>query len=66
MVWVKLCDRTFQRRSAKQAGLMAMARDDARALVEMDPDLASERGKAVRTLLWLMEQDTAIDMISVG
>ena len=50
----------------RQAGLMAMAQDDARALVELDPDLGTERGKAVRTLLWLMEQDTAIDMISVG
>jgi ATP-dependent DNA helicase RecG len=50
----------------RQAGLMSMAQGDARALIEMDPDLGTERGRAVRTLLWLMEQDQAIDMISVG
>lgn len=50
----------------RQAGLMELARDDARALIAADPGLASDRGTAVRTLLWLMEQDQAIRMISVG
>ncbi len=50
----------------RQAGLMELARDDARALIAGDPDLSSARGDAVRTLLWLMEQDQAIQMISAG
>ncbi|MEM7719004.1 MAG: ATP-dependent DNA helicase RecG [Pseudomonadota bacterium] len=50
----------------RQAGLMELARDDARALMLSDPVLDSERGQAVRVLLWLMEQDQAIQMISVG
>ena len=50
----------------RQAGLMAIAKDDARALIAADPDLTSPRGQAVRVLLWLLEQDKAIQMISVG
>ncbi|MCT8160510.1 ATP-dependent DNA helicase RecG [Pseudoruegeria sp. SHC-113] len=50
----------------RQAGLMKIAQSDARALLESDPKLESERGKAVRVLLWLMEQDKAIRLISVG
>ena len=43
-----------------------MARDDARKLIADDPSLASDRGKAARVLLWLMKQDSAVQMISVG
>ncbi|EBA17736.1 ATP-dependent DNA helicase RecG [Roseobacter sp. SK209-2-6] len=50
----------------KQAPLMALAQSDARALLAKDPDLTSERGQAVRVLLWLMKQDQAIRLISVG
>ncbi|SMX22239.1 ATP-dependent DNA helicase RecG [Boseongicola aestuarii] len=50
----------------RQSGLMAMAQKDARRLIVMDPTLTSDRGKAARTLLWLLEQDRAIEMISVG
>lgn len=50
----------------RQTGLMELARDDARALIASDPDLTGPRSEAVRTLLWLMEQDQAIQMISVG
>jgi ATP-dependent DNA helicase RecG len=50
----------------RQTGLMALAQSDARALLETDPGLKSPRGQAARTLLWLMEQDKAIRMISVG
>ncbi len=50
----------------RQAGLMATAQKDARMLLDTDPDLTSDRGKAVRVLLWLMEQDKAIRLISVG
>jgi ATP-dependent DNA helicase RecG len=50
----------------RQTGLMALAQRDARALLEADPALASRRGQAARTLLWLMEQDKAIRLIAVG
>ncbi len=50
----------------RQAGLMAVAQADARKLLSDDPALASPRGEAARTLLWLMEQDRAIRLISVG
>ncbi|MEC9198452.1 MAG: ATP-dependent DNA helicase RecG [Pseudomonadota bacterium] len=50
----------------RQAGLMAVAQSDARALLTSDPKLESPRGKAARVLLWLMEQDQAIRLISVG
>lgn len=50
----------------RQAGLMAMAQQDARKLLNDDPGLQSPRGKAARMLLWLMGQDKAIRLISVG
>ena len=48
------------------SGLMATAQSDARALLTTDPELTSPRGQAARALLWLMEQDKAIHLISVG
>jgi ATP-dependent DNA helicase RecG len=50
----------------RQASLMAMAQDDARKLLLDDSSLTSERGKAARALLYLMKQDQAIQLISVG
>ena len=50
----------------RQAGLMAIAQSDARTLLEADPGLESERGQAARVLLWLMKQDEAVRLISVG
>ena len=50
----------------RQAGLMAVAQSDARKLLSDDPGLASPRGMAARTLLWLLDQDQAIRLISVG
>ena len=50
----------------QQTGLMEVARDDARALLTKDPELTSPRGQAARVLLWLMGQDEAIRLISVG
>ncbi|PJI91812.1 ATP-dependent DNA helicase RecG [Yoonia maricola] len=50
----------------RQAGQMAVAQTDARRLLNDDPTLETDRGKAARTLLWLMEQDKAILLISVG
>ena len=50
----------------RQAGLMKIAHDDARLLLEIDPDLRTERGRAARLLLWLMERDKAIRLLGVG
>ena len=50
----------------RQAGLMARAQSDARTLLAADPGLAGERGRAARTLLWLLEQDRALGLLSVG
>ncbi len=40
--------------------LLAAARDDARLLLNADPSLASPRGSAMRTLLYLFECDDAV------
>jgi ATP-dependent DNA helicase RecG len=50
----------------RQAGLMALAQSDARKLLLDDPGLSSPRGKAARVLLWLMDQDRALRLMSVG
>lgn len=46
--------------------LLAAARDDARLLIERDPHLETERGQAVRTLLYLFERDVAIRLLRAG
>lgn len=50
----------------RQTGLMQIAQSDARALLAADPGLETDRGEAARVLLWLMRQDRAIRLISVG
>ncbi|MCV3270963.1 ATP-dependent DNA helicase RecG [Roseobacter sinensis] len=50
----------------RQAGLMAIAQSDARRLLAEDPELSGPRGQAARLLLWLMRQEEAIRLISVG
>ncbi len=50
----------------RQTALMQLAQSDARKLLRDDPSLTSDRGQAARTLLWLMEQDKAIRLLSVG
>ncbi|WP_136635365.1 ATP-dependent DNA helicase RecG [Pseudooceanicola onchidii] len=50
----------------RDTGLMALAQSDARALLTRDPTLEGDRGTAARHLLWLMGQDEAIRLISVG
>ena len=45
---------------------MAVAQTDARRLLGDGPGLDSARGQAARALLWLMEQDRAIRLITVG
>ena len=48
------------------ADLLAMARDDASLILDKDPDLQSERGTALRTLLYLFERDAAIVNLRSG
>ncbi|MDM7255250.1 MAG: ATP-dependent DNA helicase RecG [Paracoccus sp. (in: a-proteobacteria)] len=50
----------------RQSSLMALARSDARAFLEADPQMVTPRGEAVRVLLYLLEQDKAIRLISAG
>ena len=50
----------------RQTALMAVAQSDARKLLVDDPALTTPRGQAARVLLWLMEQDRAIRLLSVG
>jgi ATP-dependent DNA helicase RecG len=50
----------------RQGALMAVAQTDARKLLANDPDLTTPRGRAARMLLWLLDQDRAIRLISVG
>ena len=51
---------------AQHGELLAAARDDARLLLERDPDLGSPRGRALRTLLYLFERDHAVKTLRAG
>ena len=46
--------------------LLAAARDDAKLIIERDPDLTSERGRALRVLLYLFSRDDAVKLLSAG
>ena len=46
--------------------LLAVARDDARLIIERDPALESERGEALRNLLYLFERDAAVRLARAG
>lgn len=46
--------------------LLPVASDDAKVILETDPELQSERGQALRTLLYLFERDTAIKYLRSG
>jgi len=46
--------------------LMEAARDDARFFVETDAELAGERGRALRLLLYLFGRDEAIKLLRAG
>ena len=46
--------------------LMEVARDDARLILETDPDLKSKRGEALRCLLYLFGRDAAIQLLRAG
>jgi ATP-dependent DNA helicase RecG len=51
---------------AVHGDLIGMARDDARLHHVRDPDLTTERGKALRTLLYLFERDEAVKLLRAG
>lgn len=51
---------------AAHANLLAVAHDDARLIIERDPELQSDRGQALRTMLYLFERDEAIRLIRSG
>ncbi len=46
--------------------LLAVARDDAKLIVDRDPELATPRGQALRTLLYLFERDAAAKTLRSG
>jgi ATP-dependent DNA helicase RecG len=48
------------------ADLLQIARDDARLLLSRDPELAGERGQAVRMLLYLFGRDEAVRLLRAG
>lgn len=48
------------------ADLLSVAREDATLILEKDPKLQSERGMALRTLLYLFERDAAIKNLRSG
>lgn len=51
---------------AAHGELLAAARDDTKLILTKDPDLEGERGNALKTLLYLFEQDQAIANIRAG
>jgi ATP-dependent DNA helicase RecG len=51
---------------AVHADLLDIARDDARLVLERDPELSSPRGVALRTLLYLFERDAAVRLLRAG
>jgi len=48
------------------AALMETARDDARLVVDTDPNLATPRGAALRLLLYLFGRDDAVRLLRAG
>ncbi len=51
---------------AKHQDLMLAAKDDARLILEQDPDLTSKRGQALRILLYLFQKDTVVQTLRSG
>jgi len=51
---------------AQHADLLQVARDDARLVLERDPDLAHARGQALRVLLYLFERDAVVKYARAG
>ena len=45
---------------------MEVARDDAKLILDRDPELKGLRGKALRALLYLFERETAVKLLQSG
>jgi ATP-dependent DNA helicase RecG len=46
--------------------LLGAARDDARLIIDRDPELMGDRGRALRVLLYLFERDSAVKLLRAG
>ena len=46
--------------------LLAAARDDVKLILDKDPELQSDRGQALRTLLYLFEEDATVGYLRSG
>ncbi len=53
-------------RFPEHGGLLEIARTDARAALERDPDLTGPRSEALRTLLYLFEREEGVRMLRSG
>jgi ATP-dependent DNA helicase RecG len=51
---------------AQHEELVAVAHDDARLILDRDPDLSSPRGEALRLLLYLFRRDEAVQYLRTG
>ncbi|MBS0518960.1 MAG: ATP-dependent DNA helicase RecG [Proteobacteria bacterium] len=51
---------------AAHAELLEAARDDARLVIERDPELKSQRGESLRVLLYLFRRDDAVRTLRAG
>jgi ATP-dependent DNA helicase RecG len=51
---------------AAHSDLLQAAQDDARLVIERDPELQSARGKALRALLYLFRRDDAVRTLRAG
>jgi ATP-dependent DNA helicase RecG len=51
---------------AVHGDLLAVARDDAKLILSKDPELESDRGKALRVMLYLFERDSAVLTLRSG
>ncbi len=51
---------------SQHGDLLAVARDDAKLILERDPELESERGSALRTLLYLFARDAQVATLRSG
>ncbi|MFA5040879.1 MAG: ATP-dependent DNA helicase RecG, partial [Bdellovibrionales bacterium] len=51
---------------ARDRNLLDMAHDDAALILTKDPHLTSERGQALRTLLYLFNRDAAVPLLRAG
>ena len=51
---------------SRHQDLLAIAHDDAKLILHNDPELQSERGKALRILLYLFARDAAVPLLRAG